>query len=90
MAKINMEQIARIYGGEHTAYWSGNKMSQVATMFGKKLGEEFDVRINGNLKCLKFDEQRGLLYFNGDEWRKNYAYLDWLVRGKAVIVDDDR
>lgn len=35
-----------------------------------------------------FDEQRGLLYFNGDEWRKNYAYLDWLVRGKAVIVDE--
>ena len=65
-----------------------NKMAEVAAMFGKKLGEEFDVRFNGELKCLKFDEQRGLLYFNGDEWRKNYAYLDWLVRGEAVIVDE--
>jgi hypothetical protein len=52
---------------------NGNKMYQVAAMFGKQLGEEFDVRFNGKLKCLMFDEQRGLLYFNGDEWRKNYA-----------------
>jgi nitroimidazol reductase NimA-like FMN-containing flavoprotein (pyridoxamine 5'-phosphate oxidase superfamily) len=65
-----------------------NRMAEVARLFGKKLGEEFDVRFNGKLKCLMFDEQRGLLYFNGDEWRKNYAYLDWLVRGKAVIVDE--
>lgn len=65
-----------------------NKMEQVAALFGKKLGEEFDVRFNGKLKCLQFDEQRGLLYFDGNEWRKNYAYLDWLVRGRAVIVDE--
>lgn len=65
-----------------------NKMAEVARLFGKTLGEEFDVRFNGKLKCLMFDEKRGLLYFDGDEWRKNYAYLDWLVRGEAVIVDE--
>lgn len=65
-----------------------NKMEQVAKLFGKKLGEEFDVRFNGKLKYLKFDEQRGLLYFDENEWRKNYAYLDWLVRGRGVIVDE--
>ena len=65
-----------------------NKMAEVAALFGKELGEEFDVRFNGRLKCLKFDEKRGLLYFDGNEWRKNYAYLDWLVRGKTVIADD--
>ena len=63
-------------------------MAEVARLFGKKLGEEFDVSFKGKLRCLKFDEQRGLLYFDGDEWRKNYAYLDWLVRGRAVMVDD--
>ncbi len=67
---------------------SDNKMAEVAKLFGMKMGDEFDVRFNGKLKCLKFDEQRGLLYFNGNEWRKNYAYLDWLVRGKMVIVDE--
>ena len=65
-----------------------NKMEAVAQLFGKHLNEEFDVRFNGKLKCLQFDAQRGLLYFDGNEWRKNYAYLDWLIRGKAVIVDE--
>lgn len=65
-----------------------NRMADVAALFGKKLGEEFDIRYDDKLKCLMFDKKRGLLYFDGNGWRKNYAYLDWLVRGKAVIVDE--
>lgn len=66
-----------------------NKMEQVAALFGKKLGEEFEVKYETKTKTWKFDE-RGLLYYDNKEheWRKNYAYLDFLIRGKAVIVDE--
>jgi len=66
-----------------------NKMAEVARLFGKKLGEEFTVKYEDKVKTWKFDE-RGLLYHNAkeNEWRKNYGYLDFLIRGKAVIIDE--
>jgi hypothetical protein len=66
-----------------------NKMAEVAALFGKQLGEEFTVRYEDKVKKWKFDE-RGLLYHNvkENEWRKNYGYLDFLIRGKAVIINE--
>jgi hypothetical protein len=67
-----------------------NKMGVVAALFGKKLGEKFDVKYRDvKVKTCKFEE-RGLFYYDriDNEWRKNYAYLDYLIRGKAVIVND--
>ena len=66
-----------------------NRMAEVAKMFGKKMGEEFTVRYEDKVKTWKFDE-RGLLYHNvkENEWRKNYGYLDFLIRGKAMIIDE--
>ena len=68
-----------------------NKMEQVAAMFGKELDEEFRlVMPSGKIKECKFTTDRGLLYYDriDREWHKNYAHLDWLLRGSAVIVDD--
>jgi hypothetical protein len=74
-------------GGENME--NTNRMAEVAKMFGKKMGEEFTVRYEDKVKTWKFDE-RGLLYHNAkeNEWRKNYGYLDFLIRGKAVIIDE--
>jgi hypothetical protein len=68
-----------------------NKMSQVAEMFGKKLGEEFTVkgRYKNKIHCIFCKD--GLRYHNGVviEWQKVADYiLTDLLTGKAVIVDD--
>ena len=68
-----------------------NKMAEVAALFGKELEEEFEiVTPKGRVRTVKFTAEHGLLYYDRieREWNKNYAYLDWLVRGRAVIVDD--
>lgn len=88
-----MEQIARMYNEEHTAYWNKNKnkMEAVAKLFNKKLGEEFEiVTPKGRVRTVKFTAERGLLYYDRieREWNKNFGYLNFLCEGKAVIVDE--
>lgn len=68
-----------------------NKMADVAAIFNKEPGEEFRlVMPSGKIKECKFTADRGLLYYDriAREWLKNYAYLDWLSTGRAVIVDE--
>ena len=68
-----------------------NKMEAVAQLFGKQLGEEFEiVTPKGRIRTVKFTAENGLLYYDRieREWKKNYVYLNFLCEGKAVIVDD--
>ena len=78
-----------------------NKMAQVAKMFGKKIGEEFSVRLNGEytinaevnsiwrMKLM----HRGLYIYipNGDGgwWAFNRPILSDLLTGRAEIVEDE-
>lgn len=69
-----------------------NKMEQVAALFGKKLGEEFQARIVGN----KF-ETKCRFTANGFQqtvvdglWHDNDAFLSLLLTGKAEIVRDEK
>ena len=68
-----------------------NKMEQVAAMFGKKLGEEFVTEYIGRKDII--DTAR--LTVDGFEtknafgnWVEDPVMLMWLLKGKAVIVDD--
>jgi hypothetical protein len=79
-----------------------NKMEQVAKLFGKKLGEEFSVLLQGeytiNAKVnsiwrMKF-MHRGLYIYipnggpDGGWWAFNRPVLSDLLTGKAEIVED--
>ena len=69
-----------------------NKMSQIASLFEKRLEEKFSMRLlNGKVHTVKFTEH-GLLYFDSSfhEWRKNYMHLSSLCEGKSVIIDDKK
>jgi len=65
-----------------------NKMAQVAEMFGKKIGEEFKLTIKA-----RFNE-RGLevLYnnFGYQDWILDSDYLEDLLAGKTLIVEDEK
>lgn len=80
-----------VFAKTYIKYGQANKMQQVAAMFGKKLGEEFEiVTPSGRIRKVKFTADRGSLYYDRieNEWCKNYALLEWMLRGKAVIIDD--
>lgn len=63
-----------------------NKMEQVATMFGKKLGDEFKIIYKNEYYTAYFRAEglrvRGLFYLTWDN------ALVALLTGRAVIVDD--
>jgi len=68
-----------------------NKMAEVAMLFGKKLGEEFVTEYIGRKDII--DTAR--LTVDGFEtknafgnWVEDPVMLMWLLKGKAVIVDD--
>ena len=78
-----------------------NHMEEVAKMFGKKLGEEFSVRLYGEYTInagvnsiwrMKF-MHRGLYIYipngdpNGGWWAFNRPVLSDLLTGKAEIVE---
>lgn len=68
-----------------------NRMAEVAKLFGKQLGEEFEiVTPKGRIRTVKFTAERGLLYYDRieREWNKNFVFLNFLCEGKAVIVDE--
>lgn len=66
-----------------------NKMETVAKLFGKKLGEEFKIKLfTGRVWIAKFTSN-GLKHCHNDsEWLRANDYLNDLLTGRAVIVDD--
>lgn len=83
-----MEKL-KIYNEGHTAYWNGNKMQQVAAMFGKQLGEEFKMKSStGRVWIVKFTSN-GLRHCHNDrKWLSANDYLNDLLTGVAEIVED--
>jgi DNA polymerase I-like protein with 3'-5' exonuclease and polymerase domains len=67
-----------------------NKMQQVAAMFGKKLGERFQVKIDNQIYDCSFEEY-GLNSYGAYEnpYLSFDAFiLQELLTGTAVIVDE--
>lgn len=70
-----------------------NKMEQLATLFGKKLGEEFKVKCTtGKLLLCRFSK-KGLWYQEAEQWNHDWFITDMLIaqliRGEAVVVDGE-
>jgi hypothetical protein len=63
-------------------------MEQVAAMFGKKLGEQFYMKINRNIYTVKLTRQGLKALTNYNAWESINLHLSKLLTGKAVIVDD--
>lgn len=69
-----------------------NKIEVIAQLFGKKPNEEFEiVTPSGKVRKVKFTTDRGLLYYDriGNEWNKNFGFLNFLCEGKAVIDENN-
>ena len=69
-----------------------NKMTEVAKLFGKKLGEEFIMKW-GTVEYLCMFTARGLRCYPSAKNKEKYTYSnnDWLfllLIGEAVIVDE--
>jgi hypothetical protein len=68
-----------------------NKMEAVAQLFGKELGEEFDVKDKYKTEWHCKFTKRGLMYLDKTffDWQESGDYLlQFLLIGEAVIVDD--
>ena len=66
-----------------------NQMAQVAAMFGKKLGEEFFVRLkSGTGDTCKFTNNGLFMFSINDRWVVNDRYLRRLLTGEAEIVEE--
>ena len=65
------------------------KMAEIAESFGKRLGEEFDVRTStGSTAYCRF-MPRELQYLNHSyDWEKAETLLDDLMAGRAEIVGE--
>ena len=70
-----------------------NKMSQVAAMFGKKIGEEFRVVSDNGLSCIGRFDENNILEFKDmrGRWIQNhainYVMIGELLKGEANIVE---
>jgi hypothetical protein len=69
---------------------NGNKMEQVATMFGKKLGERFTVKIDNQIYDCSFREYGFDSYgaYENPYLSFDAFILQELLTGTAVIDDD--
>ena len=67
-----------------------NKMKAVAQLFGKKLGEEFVIQDTYRYQVTAKFSEEGILVYHvvGREWLNNHYWLNELLTGEAVIVDD--
>ena len=65
---------------------SENKMPEVARLFGKKLGEEFEVSFFDNISKARFTEYGFEEHFNTPGWWPNGELLQMLLIGEAVVV----
>ena len=67
-----------------------NKMPQIAAMFGKKIGEEFNIysEYRGTLKCKITDNGLSFYYDAYGRWWEDSGLLIELLKGDVVIVDE--
>jgi hypothetical protein len=66
-----------------------NKMAQVAALFGKKLGEEFNARKKGaEVGNQVMFSPLGVVYVDAPEDRQNWL-LAGLLTGEYEIVEDE-
>ena len=64
-----------------------NRMADVAALFGKVIGERFRVNFLSENREGVFTES-GLQTKDLDVWHINNAWLNYLLTGEAVIVED--
>ena len=66
---------------------AGNKMEQIASMFGKNLGEEF--KVSDVIKYwARFTSIGYFVYIDGYGWMIDKDLFMELLTGEAEIVDD--
>jgi hypothetical protein len=64
-----------------------NKMEEVATMFGKKLGEEFIVQLENGMKRVAYFSDKGLHICGTRRFVVSDTALKELLTGRAEIVE---
>lgn len=66
-----------------------NKMTDIAKLFGKELGEDFTINFYGRLFDVVFDED-GLKVFSDTLFEDELSrlLLEGLILGNAVIIGD--
>ena len=79
-----------IFEKTYIPFDSKNKMTQVASFFGKKIGEEFNIysEYRGTLKCKITDNGLSFYYDAYGRWWGDSGLLIELLKGEAVIVDE--
>jgi endo-1,4-beta-D-glucanase Y len=66
-----------------------NKMEQIAKMFGKELGEEFKIKVfTDRVWIAKFTSEGLKNCHKNSEWLMASDYLNDLLTGEAVIIDE--
>ena len=67
-----------------------NRMKEIAAMFGKELEEEFVIQDAYRYRMTAKFSEEGLLVYHvvGREWQNNHYWLNELLAGKVVIIDD--
>ena len=84
----NAEFVADILRYHYKSLTTKNKMGEVAKMFGKELGEEFEVRAFSYIIKTKFTEFGLEEHFFTSEWLLNGELLQMLLTGEAVITNE--
>ena len=65
-----------------------NHMEEVAAMFGKKLNEEFVVRLGYGRERMAYFSEKGLYVLGTTRFVISDTALKELLTGEAVIVED--
>ena len=66
-----------------------NKMEQVAAIFGKKLNEEFVVRLGNRRERMAYFAGKGLYVLGTTRFVISDTALKELLTGQAEIVEDE-
>ena len=95
LAELRKEQVlAGAIGIIRRQYAGRSKMEAIAALFGKKLGEEFVMRLGKDMYRARFDRERGFIYQDiptyQENWSTNSAFLRLLLTGQAEIVEDEK
>ena len=67
---------------------AGNRMADVAKMFGKKLNEEFTIRLIFRSERIAYFTEKGLHVFGTTNFVISDTALKELLTGEAVIIDE--
>jgi hypothetical protein len=91
LAELRKEQVlAGAIGIIQRQYAGRGKMEAIAALLGKKMGEEFFVRLkSGAGDMCKFTNKGLFMLAINDRWVVNDRYLRRLLTGEAEIVEDE-